>query len=150
MCCMCLLNLLFMNPSKFYILILSKTRCGLWTSTYPVRLSSAFVPHIVKLSFSTRRLHTQKRHRPVTACCTFRPDTGIYDIIAVLDCCRLYTDCSELTVSDWNSMLGCQDYQADVTEWYRYVGNRLLQSVRTGCNRHDGQTALISGLFRIM
>ena len=22
-------------------------------------------------------LHTQKRHRPVTACCTFRPDTGM-------------------------------------------------------------------------
>ena len=33
-------------------------------------------------------------------------------------------------------------YQSDVTEWYRYVGNRLLRSVRTCCNRHDGPTAL--------
>ena len=24
-----------------------------------------------------RSIHTQKRHRPVTACCTFRPDTGM-------------------------------------------------------------------------
>ena len=30
------------------------------------------------------------------------------DIIAVSDYSRLPTDCSELTVSDWNSLLGCQ------------------------------------------
>ena len=37
-------------------------------------------------------------------------------------------------------------YQSDVTEWYRYVGNRLLQSVGTGCNRHDGPTALMKAV----
>ena len=54
-------------------------------------------------------LHTQKRHRAVTACCTFRPEWYRYDIIAVSDCCRLQTvQKSELTVSEWNSLLGCQ------------------------------------------
>ena len=56
-------------------------------------------------------------------------------------CIRLLspTDSSELTVSDWNVGLSGL-YQSEVTEWYRYVGNRLLQSARTGCNRHDAGT----------
>ena len=87
-------------------------------------------------------LHTQKRHRPVT-----RPvaPSGLIQVW-YHSCIRLLsrTNCSELTVSDWNSLFGLSGlYQSDVTEWYRYVGNRLLQSVRTGCNRHDEPTALM-------
>ena len=37
-----------------------------------LRLSYLKVNH-----FGRGTVHTQKRHRPVTACCTFRPDTGM-------------------------------------------------------------------------
>ena len=89
------------------------------------------------------RLHTQKRHRPVTACCTFRPDTGmILSLYQAVDAYRLFkTDGIRLEQSVGLSVL----YQSDVTEWYRYVGNRLLQSVRTGC-KHDGPTALMEAV----
>ena len=49
---------------------------------YPPRISRVFgarPPHFEKASVGPAdvHVHTQKRHRPVTACCTFRPDTGI-------------------------------------------------------------------------
>ena len=62
-----------------------------------LRLSYLKVNH-----FGRGTVHTQKRHRPVTACCTFRPDTGMISYLLTP------TDCSELTVSGWNSLLGCQ------------------------------------------
>ena len=36
-----------------------------------------FISNKTNLLPGPLHLHTQKRHRPVTACCTIRPDTGM-------------------------------------------------------------------------
>ena len=65
-----------------------------------------------------------------------------YDIIAVSDCCRLQT------VQNWR-------YQTGTVCWFvRAVSvwcNRMIQvcweqTVRTGCNRHDGPTTLMEAV----
>ena len=89
-----------------------------------------------------RSLHTQKRHRPVTACCTFWPDTGMISLLyQTVVAYRLFRS-DGVRVEQSVGLSGL--YQSDVTEWYRYVGNRLLVSDKSGLiNTDDKPTVLI-------